>query len=213
MPDLTREELAALIRAVWVEEYRAHRQRATGRPSGYTPGPSWDGGRDASGRDHKPLWPRVADFVIRNEVTDPAAFVRAQFPPGLTRPPYPNLLTTAQALLNYREFRPRLVEGLRLALASQAHEFRRKAASACTLYGRSRRALEHVLGDANAGLSALFRFAVARREGLEDECRVWLPLARAQYLSAPSDYDEVWGDVIPEEVKRPLGEEALHGRT
>jgi hypothetical protein len=96
------EDLSQLIRKAFIDETKGQRQARGGLiwNVSYTPPPRWEGGRDSSGKIHQPIWPRIAEFSLKNEL-DPLAHVRAQFDRSL-RPPTPGFLLTDESLDRYR---------------------------------------------------------------------------------------------------------------
>ena len=87
------------IRSIYCAEYR----RAC--PAAATYGdeeiPHWDGGRDSFGRNHRPIWPRLADFFMQHQL-DPIVYIQAAFALRRGRtPPAPNTLTHGDILSHY----------------------------------------------------------------------------------------------------------------
>ena len=58
-----------------------------------------------------------------------------------------------------------------------------------------------VLWDETLTLSALFRYCLARREGLKDVAHHYRLGAAMQYMRHHEDYDAVWGDWISDKFK------------
>lgn len=97
--ELPQEVLPAFIRHVYCAEYRLACPSAADYGDNVLP--QWDGGQDAYGRNHKPVWPRLAAFFTQHQI-DPIAYIRAAFAMRRGRtPPAPNTLTHGDQLSHY----------------------------------------------------------------------------------------------------------------
>ena len=100
--DLPDESLPAFIRHIYCTEYRVACPAA--QDYGDTPIAQWDGGQDSFGRNHRPVWPKLAAFFTNNSV-DPISYIRAAFAMRRGRtPPAPNTLTSGEMLTHYYQF-------------------------------------------------------------------------------------------------------------
>jgi hypothetical protein len=99
------------------------------------PLPIWDGGVDALGKTHQPVWPKIVRFAARNAI-DPGRLVEAAYDIAKgSHPPTPNALMHERTLAAAR---PDLAQEQRLAclgLASQHHHFFVYKTSFTTRYG------------------------------------------------------------------------------
>ena len=195
------------IREIYVRERRLFEQRISGRPSHFHSGPQWDGGRGKSGRTYKPVWPRIARFLLEHRF-DPEVFVRRQF--QLHSGEYvikPNQLYGEVALDRYYEMarvsRDEIVAALRgqqNALVRAVRQFQDMAMLEGEEFPPST-IRASVLLEESAPLSALYRYCMARSEGLKEIARVYRAAAVMQYMRDAALYDEIWGAKIPEGFK------------
>jgi hypothetical protein len=93
------EWMPAFVRHIYCAEFRL------AVPSATTYGdeviPHWDGGMDALGTRHKPIWPKLVSFFAEHKI-DPIPYIETAF--ALRRgktPPAPNTLTNAATLSQY----------------------------------------------------------------------------------------------------------------
>lgn len=205
------EEVAGLLRDMYIERFREYQTRFRGR-SNWTPGAWWDGG-EVKGKNRPNIWAKAASFIIRRHLPL-AEFVHFVVFDWRDRPA-PNHLCSeaaAQDFLARRNVR-RLtsLRHIELAFEHQKHaaqaaaDFYRELAQAG--YGsESPQCLrEMVLLDESRDLTALFRYCLAVHEGHDDVAEKYLPAALMQYLSDASAYDKVWKDWIPEILSEASG--------
>ena len=69
---------ASRVRERYILWRKMFEERQTGVPSDYEPGPQWDGGLDAAGQTHPPIWPRIAKVLLAREF-DVDAYIQAAF--------------------------------------------------------------------------------------------------------------------------------------
>lgn len=211
---MTRESPAERIRRLYCEKRRhwARLHQGKDEPVGEAPVPAWDGGTDAWGRTYRPVWPRLAELLEREQL-DPDAFLAAQFV-DRRQPPTPAQCAGPEALVRYRQYRTEADAGAAdpaLLLAAQA-----RLLSYRLVLGQARLAdgwtavqlLASILADSSLELSALFRYGIARREGLLDLARRLLPLARQQYRTRRADYDRHWQGFVDDAVREATPEVA-----
>lgn len=159
--------------------------------------PVWDGGEDADGRVHRPVWPALAAFLDDNRL-DVRRFFRWRFAKAGAGPaPTPRQLMAGRLVAEYR--REAAAPADRVAA-----EFRAEAGAAAAAYGLragARAALgwtkaqvdTAVVMDRGLSLSPLMRLCLAAAVGRRDLCRVWAGPAAAQYMTDPDTHDAVWG--------------------
>jgi hypothetical protein len=165
--------------------------------------PHWDGGVDAQGRHHPPLWPKLAGEIL-DQGLDPEDLVRACFHGrSPEHPPYPNQLMTAATLEKYEKRRASKVDELRLELRLQGqqadHHFHTRM---CANGWDSTRAWAYTLMDLGNGLCPLYRYCGAVLEGRTQIAAFWHDRALEDYLDCRVEYDLVWGAHIPDGLRQ-----------
>lgn len=167
--------------------------------SGYgsRPIPKWDGGEDAYGRRHKPVWPRIAAKLLGLSA-DPYEYCIAQYRAPRARPTTPNMLLSEQA---EQAWRLATAEAEPLAAQELSQESVRYSASLLPLMRNLGwvypRAARYVLGSNQHSLSPLFRYCQAAAEGLSDVLVGVERAALLQYLRRPAAYDVAWSGFLP----------------
>lgn len=202
------DELADKVRELWVAEYQTYMRRITGKKCTFRSRPQWDGGRDSNGRMRKSEWKRIAQFCLNNRC-EYDRLIRAMFAfHKMKTPPPPNLAYGDLARERYHRFLTENPHDAIVELKVQVSEFERGMFLAKPLYGETQAAVHYVLSDRSRAMSALFRYCIAAREGLDDIASLWSADARRQYLSHKTSYDAAWGNSIPAE----LLEDTAHGK-
>ncbi len=196
-----REQIADAVRAAFI----ASRSAVDGLT--YRPGIRWDGGFSPMRRlEEQPLWPRVADMLLR-EGGHPEMFVRAQFEALPLQSLQPTILLGSKAWERYRKYMVGYRAGLAASLASQKQAFATSVRISVELYKWSASVawLHHLLGD-EAILSPLFRYGVActlkNSKGVRMVKERFQAAALQQYRVDPVGYDKIWGrQWIPAELR------------
>ena len=187
-------DLGLYVRSIWLAEYRRRSEQRTGQPSRYTSSPRWDGGKDAMGRNHQGIWPKVGAFVRKHKIANLPLYVRVQFDQTPGQAPYPTVLYSQQGLERYQKVHDLPVEEIIKALSIQVVEYRSQLLSWRGLYdGDQKKILRFVLCNDSFHLSALFRYFAAVEEELFDVAAMWHDLAEEQFRRAPG-YRDVWGE-------------------
>ncbi len=171
---------------------------------GAAPIPRLDGGAGSTGIRYKPVWPKLVQFALVNEV-DLVDYMRTLFRLRGNRPPEPNDLAGPAALAAYRQARGNRRTDSRSALAHQRRVFneavRTRRVCKVQLGWSDADVYLSVLGDLSLELSALFRYALAARLKLAPVAEMTFAAAVAQYLADPTEYGSVWGPGwVPSEV-------------
>lgn len=204
-----RECIARDIREAYIFERRIFNESRYGQQSEYRPGVRFDGGEDRDGREFKPIWPKVADFVLDNGL-EAVSFVRSQFY-DRRLPPQPNQLLSEKALHRYERYHGAAREKVVQALSSQQYRADLEFWAKVQFCGRTEEdAWFDVLLDQSIELSALFRYCKAVELGKNDDAmkyvvRRYRAPAAFQYLRYRSEYDDVWADFIPIKFKARAG--------
>ena len=99
MGEITEDVLPGFIRRIYCSEYRV---ACPSSPDyGNEAIPHWDGGVDSFGRNHRPVWPRLATFFTQHQI-DPIVYIQAAFALRRGRtPPAPNTLMHGDLLSHY----------------------------------------------------------------------------------------------------------------
>lgn len=202
------EELSAYIRMVWVEERRYFDLRNTGASSnwGAQAISYWDGGMDANGKRHTPVWPKIAEFCRKHNLR-PDVLVRAIFHSATTNAPNPNVAYNQKALNSYKIFTSPSTElELRSKIINSFESQKSRAISEVTRRKQYQgkddiTAWRMTIASRMIPLSDLFRYCVCKNQGWDDLSENYFDSAVTQYLHDPDIYDLVWKDWITPELK------------
>jgi hypothetical protein len=201
--DRVLEEQSAHVRNLYCEARRRF-LAARGIPSsfGNQPVPRWDGGTDAAGVKHKPIWPKILCFCAANSF-NPSILIKAVFANGKgPEPPPPTRLYGGYAFGLYAQQAQIEKTHLRQSLiyySDQANKYYHSfAARDDTEPGETWRT---VLRRNPPMLSALYRYCVATRLGFDDIAAEHASTAFTEYFWSKDAYDEVWSDWIPESLR------------
>jgi hypothetical protein len=225
MSDIYNDEkikrLGQEIRRMWVEEMRFFHLRTEGVDHrwGSKHMARWDGGTDKNSRTHKPVWPQIAKFCTDNQI-NPALMVRAMFysaPKGL--PPQPNQCKGAFALARYEKY-----TGFESQLELKTSLMYKFEAQKALALGNVHRLKDYNGHDDDTAwrltitskhdpFTPLFRYCVAMNQGWDDLAVLYADDARYQYTRDAEVYNEVWGEWIPEELKKGAGYAELPNTT
>lgn len=192
-------ELADQIREYWIHNYRLLDRERTGKPSRYASSPRWDGGRTASGRKYQAIWPKIAEIVQRLDIVA-NLFVSSFFADRHGQMPTPSQLLSNGQIARYRE-------ALDLMQSSLLNDFQVQCQAARQALVRlqeihdERTALWLLVATPTSPISALFRYCLAEREGFQDLTAIYHRMAVSQYRTAPAKYDEIWDQLIPDNIR------------
>lgn len=194
------------------EEYIRQRRAwlcLDGRNPNFTPGRQWDTGRTGvGGKRSPPVWVKIAQFLVDNEISDYPAFIRRVFEErGPHKPaPQPNHLYGPSAL---RIWKQSVSERELLIRTKQAWEQQKKSfAMAASKHGRvfpdadEAECLKAAITRDTVALTPLYRYCVAVGEGLPEIAEMYEQDALNQYHLSPTLYDKVWGGWIPEQLRK-----------
>lgn len=192
------------LRHYYILQYRRYVEVNGGGRSNYgqNPMPRWDGGVDAAGKKHRPIWYGIVQFAMDNGIS-PYTLVRETFRAWRsTTPPFPNMFTNPAALArarqavgSYRTTR----DDLRLAHLT----FREATTTNHLVYGLDmERAAVRALHDPYNGLSALYRYCLGVKGEAADVADRFRDVAFREYILDKQAYDAAWGDLIPAELRR-----------
>lgn len=203
-----REEIAATIRACWVEEYRKFILRTKGVSTdwGSRSFVKWDGGQDSrSGAIYKNVWLSIADNCIEHDV-DPYTFVKAMFHNRM-KTPWPNMATGEYGIGRYSEYmNPKTQLEIKSDIVNSFEAQKARILSTVSRYIHFNKWDEKdswiiAITDHNEPFTPLFRYSVAKNQGWTDVANEYLIPARQQYKTHRKLYDEVWEEWIPDELR------------
>lgn len=208
------DDLYESIRAAYYDErrrflIRVGRHDAADAAAPRRPAPRWDGGEDADGRFHKPVWPKIAKFAADNGVS-PFDLLRAAFASwhGMS-PPEPSRIYSEWGLSLAREWRAKLREKAAFDLKDNGNRARGFYLT-FTRQGEEDpiKAWRQVIYSHESMLSALYRHCMAACADFQDLAAQYEDMAFDEYVWGKEVYDEVWGDWIPDALRRRA--EELH---
>jgi len=211
MPDrkLTRRPMHAMLQEIGKEvrakyiRYRREWLSVLGSEPHYLPGKKWDGATQKS-----PVWPKVAKFLVENQIRDCGRFIRVIFQNRGKRkpPPQPNHLYGPVALEIWRASDS---DAEVLVAIKQQWNQEKKSFAVAMMDERDyfpdmtdHERLQGVIADDVVNLSPLYRYCVAVGEGLPRHAAMFKEMALQQYIVAQRFYDEAWGGWIPELLKK-----------
>lgn len=203
------EDLGQEIRRLWCSERRFFDLRNTGRSGdwGDTQIRRWDGGRSASGKFYKPVWPTIAAFCIDNNL-EPHLLVKALFHNVMLQAPLPNMAHGNFALEKYRQYTsPATSLEIKSKIINEFESQKSKAHAEVVnrkKYNNSSEELawKIVILDNKSSLSPLFRYCIAKNQNWDDIHPDYYEAAKRQYSRHPDVYDAVWQEWIPDTLKR-----------
>ena len=218
--------LADKLKETYIIERRIYETNRDGKASKYLPSSKYDGStdspfdRDISRREEsveiakvESTWLKQAR-ILRVAQIDPVDYVRRIFfmIDGVsTTPPTPHDLTSARAMDLYRQGCEGKLEDIERAwrIQCEAAEIRilvqQAVGSTAKRKVSMRKATLDVLYDRSVGLSALFRYCLAKsmkHPKFEQLAAIYEGDAATQYIRSSREYDQVWGDWITDEFRR-----------
>lgn len=204
------------IRALYVTEYRKYLQRTQGYdPSDYgkLPMPAWDGGTDRSGRQHQPIWPKLAQLAYTNRVC-PFDMIRAVFFRWSHQiPPTPRHIVSRHGLEAVRTFRidkARAIEStVRSAKSILAAEISAALRTALSRFSQEQIITSVLLDRSSAPI--LVKYCAAVAFGAAKLAWQMRHQAALEYLSYPDEWRRALGDHLPEDLVEYALEYVLPG--
>jgi len=166
---------------------------------GKEPMPYWDGGVNKHGTRRQPIWPKVAENILRLNA-DPLEFIRAQFSTlnNPTQFPKPNMLYNDDAVYRWQVYRDSALRNLRQRVASELNQIRIESMPlVVNMKWSQQKAITYVLRSRSCSVSPLVRYCVCVSEGLDSLAQVFRSHAILQYMFQMADYDVLLGDKVP----------------
>jgi hypothetical protein len=204
---LSRARLASMVRAVYIQQRQQHDAKMSGVLKEYRPGAKWDGGSGSDGRTYLPIWPKITQRLLDEEI-NPIRAVFALFAACDTQrdSPAPNWLLSPKWLERLRApLSEDDVDRIRSAVQSEKDQLTTYLHSTLCEFDDMEMSktdkLLMALTNAKAGWSPLLRYALAVREKLPLVAKQFKDAATLQYLMAIDVYNELYGDMIPKELR------------
>lgn len=212
------EEACAYVRELYCDAVRRFQwNRGSSSSYGDTPMPKWDGGEDNFGVNHQPIWPKLVDFYLAQNL-DPAAVIESIFhlaiSQGFTRAPKPPDMLGPKAMAAFNMVKQRLIDQQTATLAAD-----QESLMTWTWHFRTYcsfpedKARRTALMSGRSELSPLFRYIMALKYGYEDVCNEYRRPALYTYI-----WNKVllegWRKIIPPELDKEAEEfrASLKGR-
>lgn len=173
-------------------------------PYVYKPSVRFDGGEDDDGKTFTAIWPKMAQFMVKNGL-DPATCMRKRFEKVRGHsPPWPTQIAVASYLDLYRGITEALSED-EVALCFRLDKEYCRIAALDGRYNRSDKTQEWkwkaILLDFTLSITPLMRYCLAKDLKLEDVAARLEMRAIAQYVRAPKAYDKIWGKAISDDLR------------
>lgn len=202
------EEFSWAVREAYINQMH-HRETILKGTHQWRPGAWWDGGV-VKGQRRCNIWIKAAEFIFRHQLPliEYVNFVVMYW----TDRPAPNHLCSPKAAKAFHSSevgRDQLAQQ-QIALALDHQEYMlHEALDRYEEYSEfgwvpkdPKKILWMILADEKIELTALFRYCSAATEGFDDLVKKFNFPALAQYLTDCDEYDEIWGDWIPEKFRR-----------
>lgn len=202
------DELSLSVRAWWIQEVRTAERQRQGY-SYYKVGAWWDGGV-VNGQERSNIWQLAAKVFLRETLP---FFEYISFVVNRGKHPRPNHLLSRQLISEFRRsITPYSVVtttvDLRSLLQSQLAATQTQVRALCQANADGKfeevftaAALrDMVIADTTTGLTPLFRYCLATREGANRLAERYRRDAIVQYLGHPEAYAKAWGEWIPGEL-------------
>jgi len=200
------DELARYCREAYIHERRQLQLRTGDEERPYSnPGPKWDGGMDSRGAVHKPVWPKIAQFMLKHRL-NPSVCMMIRFSMAghgthAKHPPLPHQIALDKYLPVYtgQSISAEVTEeDVRVAKISESQSCRNQFVYWMHYMSLSQAdAARVVLTDDSLPVSPLTRYCLACSMQLTALAERYEAAAVAQYLLAPDAYDAVWKEALP----------------
>lgn len=194
------EAVAAMCRDAYIIN-RTAADTTVGLAGRYKPAPVFDGGKSRSGKEYKPVWPKIARFMLKHRLC-PYVATQALFSQFAEagRPPFPTHVASDKRLKLYRTAQKHVAEGVKASLMSNIGYARSRVLVAQSKDGGSRKDITaRVILDGEGVLSDLFCYCLARSEGLDKLAEQFEAAAVIQFLAAEEAYRKHWRQWLPED--------------
>ena len=155
-------------RNLYCYHYRAYEARTTGAPGSYGKKhiPRWDGGRDSSGRNFKPVWPKL-EAIATAQGVNLATLMEATFATANVHVPFPpTQVASVRGLTTCQQYRGVAASEAAIRLSCERHTFLMAAERVVRLQQLpTSMAAKQALVDSGNTLSPLFRYCASHSMG------------------------------------------------
>lgn len=195
-------KLGQLIRATYIRCRSLAESQTRAVTFVWRPAAVYDKGTSGSVETRKrlPIWPCVARWCLTNKI-EAASYTTWRFvKAGLSRPPEPTQLISADSLQEFHKYRKRSRQAIKLSLRRQVQAFGDSVDYEIYTIGRTKyQAWAQVLSDNTEDLSPLFRYSLASSIGgtlFTQLASVHFSAAVTQYMSYPAAYKKHWSKLL-----------------
>jgi hypothetical protein len=164
--------------------------------------PQWDGGTDARGVCHKPIWPKIALRLLHDDIP-PEKAIAALFDAVVgAQPPFPNQLLSDNLTAKLKRQPGHQLTQVRYRFQAEQTAVKLELGILRRNSSLDDRLIQRmVLVSRSVPLSPLFRFIMALQTGNRDLATDYESAAFFQYLGHRSQYDEIYGTNLPGEFR------------
>lgn len=203
-------KLGERLKQAYTTERRLHETQRDGVLSTYRPAARFDGQAAATVEDNAidSLWVKAAKTLYRQGI-DPEDYVRrvfAMISGKVISCPRPNQLLSSRCMELYRNASVDLREEITLAFSTQRQIARREVVVKCNVNGKTVPvAMNETIRDESLPLSSLFRYCLAlsmREKVVRRLAKRYKIDAALQYFPKREEYDQVWGEYIPDQFRQ-----------
>jgi hypothetical protein len=190
------DDLAVQIREVYWRERARFRKKfdPSVSGSGAPDVPRWDGGTDANGRRHKPVWPKIAAYFLQKHLPVEGT-IRAFFDNVLgSEPPPPNLLLGVKIPALVAAHPAEVMAKLQRAYDSDRSQAKVFFANTRRFTSLSDEQIARLtIYTSDAVISPLFRYSLALTSGNTDLAHDYVEEGFQQYQDYPDVYEQIYG--------------------
>lgn len=192
------DKLADQLRRLYYRVRREHLLRS-GCPEELLPPeghPAWDGGVDPYGKKYKPVWPKLAKFVLTNNL-DPQKLVQAVFAKTVGGdPPLPNMLMSDAALAAVYWYKDAEKTRVKSDIEASKEEARTFIFMNAVPGGSAEKVWRNAILDPKQR-NPLIRYVLSLSANQPDLALYFRQLALEEYLRHVEPYDEYLGQELP----------------
>ena len=200
MVDSYYTQMGQQIREDYVRGRRRFHEARTGKPSNFGRGvmAAWDGGVDANGRNHQPIWPKISQFLDQQAIV-PEFLLQLVFTnwSDIT-PPLPTHFLSPVVVKQYLDASEELRRRLENSLRNQWQLFNTHRSLHLSNGATEQQAACWAIADQELTFTALFRYIIASRLGYTDLQTVAEDKARRQVRAMRQLLlTTTWSQLIP----------------
>jgi hypothetical protein len=203
------ERLAEQIREVYWREYSRFNQKFSpqAKPHGVIETPRWDGGTDGRGVRRQPVWPKIAQYFLDNQLpverTIRAVFDAVQG----SQPPTPDLLKNARVPQIVQEYPDEVLAKLGRQYASDKSQAKVFYHECCEYtQWKPEEITRLTIYTQQVSISAVFRYSLAVTSGNTDLAHRCFEKAFEQYRDYAEAYDQIYGVEVLARLRERLNQ-------